>query len=345
MPDVRCPDCLCQITAGPGEAPDCSGCEERRAACGRCEDCRDLLCADCLAAHRTVLLTRDHKISQLQSQPRLPAFCSLHEGQELCLYCHFCQKLFCRQCRLRADLAQRNLDLELKSAEIQESINSIDHSLASQDSDEESLLHELIQVKVAVIGSIANRQQELIADLSQVSSQRKKTLENRCSHLSRTLDQTKTAINLLSDLTNSSSSAEKMMLMKETMSRQVTRLEQANTSVGQIPPSQPDLQFGQWRGRALDRNLAAVVRMVMEDLVMASGDQQHHAQSDHFSPHRQEGPDRTSKSTAGPDVPQPDEREEINQPGEASHAGRKRKRAGSVERPVSRVEDNLGVNY
>ena len=78
---------------------------------------------------------------------------------------------------------------------------------------------------------------------------------------------------------------------------------------------------------------------------MASGDQQHHAQSDHFSPHRQEGPDRTNNSTAGPDVPRPDEREEINQPGEASQAGSKRKRAGSVERPVSRVEDNLRVDY
>ena len=293
--EASCSTCHGQIKTSPREAPDCSGCEERRPACVKCEDCQEMLCADCLAAHRTVRLTRDHRISQLQVQPPVPAFCPLH------------------------DLTQRNYELELKSAEIQESINSIDHSIATLDSNEESLLQELIQVKVNCIRSIAKRQQELVDEVTQVSSQKKKALENRSSHLSRTLSQTQTAINLLRDLTTSSTSAEKMMLMKEAVSRQVTRLEQTNTSIGQSPESKLELQFRQLRGEALVRNLATVGRMVMGDLVLTRSGEQQQSRSDHFSPHRQEESDRA----------------------ETVSTSRKRRRAGSAERQVREVEEEF----
>ena len=165
--DGSCPACHCQIKTSPGEAPDCSGCEERQPASVRCEDCQELLCADCLAAHRKVRVTRDHRISQLQVQPGIPAFCPLHEGQELYSYCSSCQKLSCRKCRLQAEL-------ELKSAEIQESISSIDHSIATLDSNEESLLQELNQVKVNLVGCIVKRHKELADEVTQILMMRRK---------------------------------------------------------------------------------------------------------------------------------------------------------------------------
>ena len=239
--EVSCPDC--QTKTSPGEAPGCSCCDERRPASVRCEDCQDLLCVDCLAAHRRVRLTRDHRIVQLQVQPGVAAYCPLSYCGQPCLYCHSCQKLFCRQCSLRADLARKNLDLELKSAEMQESINNLDKQIANIDSEEQNLIQELVQVKANLIRSVGVRQQELDAEVSQVSSQTKKTLENRRSHLDRILAQTNTAIGLLRDLSTSSVSTEKMILMEGVVARMVTSLEKVNTSIGDRKES--DLQSRQ----------------------------------------------------------------------------------------------------
>ena len=109
------------------------------------------------------------------------------------------------------------------------------------------------------------------------------------------------------------------MLMQEAVSRQVTRLEQTKTSIGQSPEGKPELQFQQFRGEALVSNLATVGRMVMGDLVLARSGEQQHSQSDHFSSHRQEESDRT----------------------ETVSTSRKRKRAGSAEGQVREVEEEF----
>ena len=142
-----------------------------------------------------------------------------------------------------------------------------------------------------------------------------------------------------------------MILMEGVVAKTVTSLEKANTSIGDRKES--DLQFQQWRGEALQRKLSTVVRMVMGDLLLLSGDQQ--SQSGSFSPHRQEEPDRTqtvsisgtiehSAASVGQEEVQlaAPEREEINHSGGGNKHCRKRERACSAEREVGEV-DQVGV--
>lgn len=97
----------------------CSNCEEGLHVTSLCQDCDELLCANCTRAHQRVRLTKDHEIVALRagestvpsvrddqtfrssSRERNLQYCARHEAEVLILYCDTCFVPVCRECTLK----------------------------------------------------------------------------------------------------------------------------------------------------------------------------------------------------------------------------------------------------
>ncbi|XP_076370515.1 E3 ubiquitin-protein ligase TRIM71-like [Tachypleus tridentatus] len=93
----------------------CSCCEEGNKAVGRCRDCNELLCENCVRAHQRVRLTKEHYIvrfandvSQHRTPPPIPPIgsrpthcCELHQHEVLRLFCDTCNEPLCRECTMK----------------------------------------------------------------------------------------------------------------------------------------------------------------------------------------------------------------------------------------------------
>ncbi|XP_013780026.2 E3 ubiquitin-protein ligase TRIM71-like [Limulus polyphemus] len=92
----------------------CSCCEEGNNAVGRCRDCNELLCENCIQAHQRVRLTKEHYIIRFTndlSQHCTPStqpvgghsdyYCDVHKCEVLRLFCDTCNEPLCRECALK----------------------------------------------------------------------------------------------------------------------------------------------------------------------------------------------------------------------------------------------------
>ena len=125
-----------EFAAKPGP---CS-CEERTICSSLCRECNEPLCADCVAAHRRVNLTKSHKIISLDALEERDSgvgiyrshSCRKHAQEKLDRFCERCMKVTCRLCHdtggdhcahpymdvgLGAKLFKENLHTQLKSLE------------------------------------------------------------------------------------------------------------------------------------------------------------------------------------------------------------------------------------
>ena len=87
----------------------CGNCEDKKAT-GYCRDCKQFICDDCLTAHRTLKITKKHKIvtvdkvhaqaTNLIPRKKTASNCLKHSNKKLKIYCETCQELICTDCTL-----------------------------------------------------------------------------------------------------------------------------------------------------------------------------------------------------------------------------------------------------
>ncbi|CAN8001442.1 unnamed protein product [Ixodes pacificus] len=95
----------------------CSGCDEHIRAAGRCRDCNEMLCENCVWAHQRVRLTKEHTIIHFEEESqgqqgaahKAPAgpptyCCEKHDREVLRLYCETCSQALCRECTMKEHL-------------------------------------------------------------------------------------------------------------------------------------------------------------------------------------------------------------------------------------------------
>ncbi|XP_064467233.1 E3 ubiquitin-protein ligase TRIM71-like [Ornithodoros turicata] len=99
---------------GFGDYGPCSACDEGNPATGRCRDCNELLCDNCVWAHQRVRLTKDHNIVRVsEDKPQIMLNsctnnnsgdhrrCERHDREVLNLYCETCFEALCRECTMK----------------------------------------------------------------------------------------------------------------------------------------------------------------------------------------------------------------------------------------------------
>lgn len=96
----------------------CRSCDEGNNAVGRCRDCNEILCDNCVRAHQRVRLTKEHCIIRFATEstgkqiaavsasfPQLPgrppSFCDTHKNEVLRLFCDTCNEALCRECTMK----------------------------------------------------------------------------------------------------------------------------------------------------------------------------------------------------------------------------------------------------
>ena len=116
----------------------CTGCENtENVATSQCVNCDELLCDDCVRAHRRVKFTKDHSINSLADeaakQQKEPAttFCSVHESEPLESFCRTCDAAICKACHEKDHSSNEPHDISPLVEEMTETKSSLKESLVS----------------------------------------------------------------------------------------------------------------------------------------------------------------------------------------------------------------------
>lgn len=106
--ELFCPNfvILKQIDGAKNENEDliCSVCEDENEAEYFCEHCSDLLCEECVDAHKVVKYTKEHVIKEISEMSDISNliqkryFCTQHNEKSLDAFCIKCQQSVCSEC-------------------------------------------------------------------------------------------------------------------------------------------------------------------------------------------------------------------------------------------------------
>lgn len=114
----------------------CTGCENSsNKATSRCVNCDELLCQDCVKAHRRVKFTKDHTINLLADEKEKhkkepeTLFCTTHDKQILERFCRTCDAAICETCQQESHSSKENHDLASLAERIQEIKTSLKNTL------------------------------------------------------------------------------------------------------------------------------------------------------------------------------------------------------------------------
>ena len=179
----------------------CSSCEEGLEVTSHCQDCDELLCANCTRAHQRVRLTKDHEIvalpvltettTQLQheEQPfragrdRL-RYCARHEGEVLILYCDTCFMPVCRECTLKEHRDHSFIYLQDAVANSKGSLRK----LVNEAKRESALLDDSIVATRAMSERVQVRAKAVAAEIRTTIRRHMSALEERERELLRRVE-------------------------------------------------------------------------------------------------------------------------------------------------------------
>ena len=113
------------------ELPNCVSCQERVKLVAYCQQCRGLICTDCVNAHNKmkrlqhqVILFIDFKQEHVNSYISNQIHCQekFHTDQKLDYFCQTCQKCICAKCSNTAHDTHTKINIEEKAEEIKQLI-------------------------------------------------------------------------------------------------------------------------------------------------------------------------------------------------------------------------------
>lgn len=83
----------------------CTSCDDSDArVVSRCTDCQDFLCAKCMDAHASMRIMKTHhvitmeKLHSVMLESDLQPTCTIHQGQNICIFCETCHEVICEMC-------------------------------------------------------------------------------------------------------------------------------------------------------------------------------------------------------------------------------------------------------
>ena len=181
----------------PRKIEQCTGCENSsNNATSRCINCDELLCNDCVRAHRRVKFTKDHTINSLADEPeeqhREPEtlFCSNHDKENIEGFCKTCEAAICRTCQQQNHSASENHDFaplteamqEIKTslktilvktreniAPLQKSVYETIKTFGSLQEKVDNVTWEIRKSSRRIIKAVKDREHELLKELRDFS--------------------------------------------------------------------------------------------------------------------------------------------------------------------------------
>lgn len=177
----------------------CSSCEEGLTVTSRCQDCDELLCANCTRAHQRVRLTKDHEIialgdvqttAQARDEPALSPlrdrlrYCGRHEVEALILYCDTCFMPVCRECTLKEHRDHSFIYLQDAVANTKGSLRK----LVAEAKRENALLEDSIVASRAMSERVQMRAQSVTAEVRSTIRRHMLALEERERELLRRVE-------------------------------------------------------------------------------------------------------------------------------------------------------------
>lgn len=178
----------------------CSSCEEGLTITSHCQDCNEMLCANCTRAHQRVRLTKDHEIIALgvaqttaQARDELPLravrdrtlrYCARHEGEVLILYCDTCFMSVCRECTLKQHKDHSFIYLQDAVANNKGSLRK----LLAEAKQEGGLLDDSIVASRAMAERVQMRAQNVATEIRSTIRRHMSALEERERELLRRVE-------------------------------------------------------------------------------------------------------------------------------------------------------------
>ncbi len=85
------------------ENSKCGSCEDNQdyQASAFCVHCDEMICSECVAAHKQIRATRNHEIIELQQKAQTNTYmhhCLIHPGNTTNAYCEACDEMICSEC-------------------------------------------------------------------------------------------------------------------------------------------------------------------------------------------------------------------------------------------------------
>lgn len=194
----------------------CGGCDnDFTVALYRCIECEELLCEDCVEAHRRVKFTREHEIATLKdyaakqkssAEQETPVVACLEHNQEsLDMFCKTCEKLTCVQCRTESHTQHELLSTSeaaqttrptiaslLESTrqhipELQKSVYEIIKRYARLQNKIDDVTWEIRKTSRRLIQAVKDREHELLRELREYKESKGAMLIGKKEELEKTL--------------------------------------------------------------------------------------------------------------------------------------------------------------
>ena len=165
-----------------------------------CLDCNEWLCAECVAAHKRVKLTKGHTLSDEPptiTRDKSESYCPEHPTEPLQLFCDSCDTLTCRDCQLQkhrdhrydyvkeAAARERHMlvnaqpSLLAKQAALIEFQKIASERLVQLEQREDLLTNEIDSYIGEIIAAIKQKQEEFHKTVGAVIGERKKEVNGQ----------------------------------------------------------------------------------------------------------------------------------------------------------------------
>ncbi|XP_059480606.1 brain tumor protein [Neocloeon triangulifer] len=177
----------------------CTGCKSRDSpAVGRCLDCANLLCGNCVMAHQFMHCFEGHRVVSLEGkdEPRKDKVvsCPRHKSEQLKLYCRACSMPVCAECTAMehpghetehiSDAAAKHVEYVTqlvqeakgKAADLRNVLKTVDYDSQRLQMQHHKAQNEINETFQFYTSMLEERKQELLKELESVYSNKSVTL-------------------------------------------------------------------------------------------------------------------------------------------------------------------------
>lgn len=222
------------------EKPDtlrCGNGLDENPAVGRCLQCEVYLCTSCLTLHKKQVATRGHTtvlLEQIKAEGEKtlphPQNCSLHENEEIKLYCRKCSRAICRDCTLvehrdhefafvkdiapeiEKRIVNAHGDLVKKESEFQEHISHIDKVLKDTAAQETTNVEKIKALFAGYAKELETQRDKLLSTFKEQVSSKEKQISAEKDKVSLELKKLTSGVQFCQQLLKSGSDVQKAQM-------------------------------------------------------------------------------------------------------------------------------------
>ncbi|XP_015596878.1 E3 ubiquitin-protein ligase TRIM33 [Cephus cinctus] len=188
----------------------CTSCHDDATATSWCVECEEFICQNCVMAHQRLKITKDHTIKPKnevavdeengKKNPKKQTgylFCTVHQQEQLTLFCQTCDRLTCRDCQLtdhrdhkykfiheialetRTSVSTLLKEVSYKRVLLKSAMKVIEDRQILILEKKKSLVQDITQMVVQLTNAINTRGKQLVMRLNEVCDQKQNTLNEK----------------------------------------------------------------------------------------------------------------------------------------------------------------------